>query len=187
MVKQHHQLNEHEQMSFSQLWERVDERGAWHAAVHGITELATTQELNNNNNSDCCETIPHCSLICIFQIINDVEHLFMCLWPSLCLLWRNIFLGVLPILTELFVFWILSFMSCLYSLEINPLSAASFGIISVILRVAFSSCLCFFCCAKAFKFNQILLFCFYFHYYRRWVKKDLAAIYVKECSAYVCV
>ena len=28
-------------------------------------------------------------------------------------------------------------------------------------------------------------FCFYFHYSRRWVKKDLAAIYVKECSAYV--
>ena len=40
-------------MNFSKLWERVDERGAWHAAVHGITELAMTWELNNNsNNSD---------------------------------------------------------------------------------------------------------------------------------------
>ena len=28
-------------------------------------------------------------------------------------------------------------------------------------------------------------FCFYFHYSRRWIKKDLAVIYVKECSSYV--
>ena len=30
-----------------------------------------------------------------------------------------------------------------------------------------------------------LFVCFYFHYSRRWIKKDLAAIYVKECSSYV--
>ena len=28
-------------------------------------------------------------------------------------------------------------------------------------------------------------FCFYFHYSRRWIKKDVARIYVKECSSYV--
>ena len=33
----------------------------------------------------------------------------------------------------------------------------------------------FLCCAKAFKFYQVLFvcFCFNFHYSRRWVKKDL--------------
>ena len=35
-------------------------------------------------------------LICISLIISDVEHLFTCLWPSVCLLWRNVCLGFLP-------------------------------------------------------------------------------------------
>ena len=26
-------------------------------------------------------------------------------------------------------------------------------------------------------------FCFYFHYFERWVKKDVAVIYVTECPA----
>ena len=39
----------------------------------------------------------------------------------------------------------------------------------------------FLCCAKDFKFNQVpfVKICFYFHYSRKWVKKDLAVIYVK--------
>ena len=42
-------------------------------------------------------------------------------------------------------------------------------------------------CAKAFEFNEVpfVYFCLYFHYCRRWIKKDIAAIYVKECTAYV--
>ena len=34
-----------------------------------------------------------------------------------------------------------------------------------------------------FIFILFLFVCFYFHYSRRWVEKDLALIYIKECSA----
>ena len=30
------------------IWETVKDREAWHAAVHGVTELNTTEQLDNN-------------------------------------------------------------------------------------------------------------------------------------------
>ena len=38
MVREHHQLNGHES---EQLWGTVKDRGAWHAAVHGVAESWT--------------------------------------------------------------------------------------------------------------------------------------------------
>ena len=34
-------------MNLSKLWEIVEDRGAWYAAVHGITESDMTEQLNN--------------------------------------------------------------------------------------------------------------------------------------------
>ena len=58
--------------------------------------------------------------------------IFSCVhWPSVSLLWRNVCLGLLLIflLGCLFIYFILSCMSCLYILEINPLSVTSFAVI----------------------------------------------------------
>ena len=55
-------------------------------------------------------------------------HIFSCAyWPSVCLLWKNVYLGLLPIFLLGYFFFILSCMSCLCILDINPLLVASFA------------------------------------------------------------
>ena len=74
-------------------------------------------------------------------IISDAEHLFMSLLAiSMSSLWRNVYLGLLPIFGLGYLFLLLNCMRHLYILEIKPLLVASFA---NIFSFDFSFCLWF--------------------------------------------
>ena len=93
-------------------------------------------------HSNWCEVIPH--LICISLIISNVEQLFMCfLATCMSSFEKSLFRSSAHYWIGLFVFLILSCMSCLYILEIKLCGLHCLQMFSPSLQVVFSFCLWF--------------------------------------------
>ena len=69
----------------------------------------------------------HCSFDMISMMISDVEHLFMCLLVSVCLLWKkNACSDPLPIFQLDYLSFVIE-LNYFYILGINPSSDISFA------------------------------------------------------------
>ena len=106
----------------------------------------------------------HQHVICVILIgvrwylislgINNVKHLFVCLWSFGCLPWKKMSTLIFSLFfNQVVCFMMLSCMNCLYRLDINPLPVMSFANYFLpFVRLSFCF-VNFFHYAEAFKFN----------------------------------
>ena len=137
-----------------------------------------------NLNHLTTREVPHCGFNLQFSImINVAEHLVLCLL-TICRspLETCLFGSSECFVIELFVFLTLSHVSCL-CLDTNS-SVVSFRDVFLFNRLSFHFADGFLFCAKLLSLIRFHLFVIACIFFVLGVKKNIAAIYVKEYSAY---
>ena len=74
-------------------------------------------------------------VICISLLMSDVEHLFICFFSYLYVFLGELSNSLAHFSIGSFIFLELSWRSCLYIFEINPLFVASFALLYVFVAI----------------------------------------------------
>ena len=131
------------------------------------------------------EVISHYSTDLYFVTISNVEHVLTCLL-AICVSSSDKCLFRSSAHFQIQLYYLLTARTVCKFQRLNCYQLHRLQIFSSILGVAFSFCLWFpLLCKKLLSSSHFLNYCFYFHYSRRWIQNNIAAIYVKEYFANV--